>query len=398
MNASLLKKDMLFGFSSPATQCEGGELESSWIYWWGMGSIADRTAPALAAQHWEHWREDVGLLSSLGVTAHRMGVDWTRVEPREGEFDHAALAHYRDELSALREAGITVQVELHHFTNPAWFEELSGFEREENLSYYLRYVETVIGALGPLCGEYLTFAEPNAYALGGWLGGGFPPGKNNLSRAYGVLTNLAACHVEAYRLIHSYRQAMGWSGTCVSVSLRAHDFVPRGKGQLGQGAAELVRRSFFDAPLRAFAFGRSMLPMKYHRLLASGVYVDFLAIDWHGRAAVSTLRDVLPCRTDAAGECELGALVPFLISARAALPLPLSVTLRGVEDRARAAYLTKALRLLRGSTLPVSRCFYQGFTDGFEWLSGHSSRRGAVHVDLETQERTVKQDFMQFLE
>ena len=212
-----------------------------------------------------------------------------------------------------------------------------------------------------------------------------------------MLTNLAVCHTEAYRLIHSYRQAMGWSGTRVSVSLRAHDFVPRGTGQLAQRAAELVRRSFFYAPLRAFAFGRSVLPMKYHRLLALGVYVDFLAIDWHGRAAVSTLRDALPCRTDAVGECELGALLPFLASARAALPLPLSVTLCGVEDGVRTAYLAKALRLLHGSTLPVSRCFYQGFTDGFEWLNGHSSRRGAVHVDFETQERTVKPEIGQLL-
>ena len=396
MEPSVQNKDMLFGFSSPATQCEGGELESSWVYWWGLGCITDHASPAVAAQHWERWQEDAALLASLGVKVHRMGVDWTRIEPREGEFDQNALAHYRAELTALRAAGISVQLELHHFTNPAWFEELGGFEREENLSYYLRYVETVVGALGALCGEYLTFAEPNAYALGGWLGGGYPPGKNSFSRAYSVLTNLAACHVSAYRLIHSYREAMGWSGTRVSVSLRAHDFVPRGGNRSAQSAAALVRRSFWESPFRAFYCGRSALPMKYHRLLTPGVYADFLAVDWHGRAEVSALRDALPCRTETA-EPTLGSLLPFLSALHARLPLPLSVTLRGMEDEGRAAYLAKALRLLRGSALPVRYCFYQGFTDGFEWLLGQSTHRGVVRVDPETQERTLKSDLSQFL-
>ena len=104
MNVFTLKENMLLGLSSPALQCEGGELESSWIYWWGLGSIRDGASPAVAAQHIQHWQEDTALLRTLGVTAHRMGIDWTRVEPREEEFD-----------------GIRVQLELHHFHEPVWF-------------------------------------------------------------------------------------------------------------------------------------------------------------------------------------------------------------------------------------------------------------------------------------
>lgn len=392
MNDTSPKKDIPFGFASSATQCEGGELESSWIYWWGLGYIADRTAPAVAAQHWERWAEDAALLASLGVRVHRMGVDWTRIEPREGEFDQSALAHYRAELSALRRSGIAVQLELHHFTNPVWFEELGGFEREESIAYYLRYVETVVGTLGAECSEYLTFAEPNAYAFGGWLGGDYPPGKNNFSRLFAVLTNMAACHVEAYRLIHSYREAMGWGASRVSVSLRAHDIAPRGEGRLAQSGAELTRRSFFDAPFRAFYFGRSALPMKYHRLLAAGQYADFLAVDWYGRAEAAGLRDVLPCRTDTGAPFTLGALVPFLTHLHALAPLPISLTLRGLEDDARVKAVEAVRHQLGESALPVERLFYQGFTDGFEWLNGHASRRGAVAVDPESFARTVKRD------
>lgn len=395
MNADAQKRDIPFGFASPATQCEGGELESSWIYWWGLGYIADRTAPAVAAQHWEHWAEDVALLERLGVRVHRMGVDWTRIEPREGEFDQSALAHYRAELTALRSAGIAVQLELHHLTNPVWFEELGGFEREESIAYYLRYVETVVGALGEVCDEYLTFAEPNAYAFGGWLGGDYPPGKNSFSRLYAVLTNMAACHVEAYRLIHSYRETMGWGESRVSVSLRAHDFVPHGEGRYAQSVAALTERSFLTAPLRAFYHGHSALPMKYHRLLTDGVYADFLAVDWHGRVEAATLRDALPCRTDTRAPLKLGSLLPCLTRLHALAPLPVSLTLRGVEDAQRAALVRTVKGQLR--KLPVERLFYQGFTDGFEWQLGHAAHRGAVAVAPERFARSVKPETLEFL-
>ncbi|MBO4915136.1 MAG: family 1 glycosylhydrolase, partial [Oscillospiraceae bacterium] len=133
MEAFTLKDDLLLGAVLPATQCEGGELESSWIYWWGLGYVRDHASPAVAALHTEHWREDVELVRSLGVQALRLGVDWTRIEPAEGDFDESALEFYREQLSALREAGVRVSLELHRFTNPAWFEERGGFEREENL-------------------------------------------------------------------------------------------------------------------------------------------------------------------------------------------------------------------------------------------------------------------------
>ena len=113
------KDDRKLGVSCPATQCEGGEIESSWVYWWRLGNIRDHASPAEAAQHWVHWETDSALLRALGVKVHRMGIDWTRVEPREEEFDAQALAHYRAELQALRETGIRVQLELHHFTDPS---------------------------------------------------------------------------------------------------------------------------------------------------------------------------------------------------------------------------------------------------------------------------------------
>ncbi len=386
MNGFSLKDGMLLGMSSPATQCEGGELESSWIYWWGLGNIRDKASPALAAQHARYWREDAALLRGIGVTAHRMGIDWTRVEPREEEFDEAELARYREELETLRAAGIRVQLELHHFNDPAWFLERGGFERTENLSCYLHYAEHVAAALGGLVDEYLTFAEPNAYALGGYLGGGFPPGKNNASACFRVLTHMAECHAHARGLLQSLHRAMGYGECRVGVSLRLNDFVPARGGFVARSLADGARRAF-DAAFEAFCLGRIKLPMKYSASLKPSVSVDFLAFDWQGFTPVSDLRSTTPAND--APDCSAPeTLTAALEALHARCPLPLSVTLHGVEEDIRVPYLFEHLRALSESPLPVTSCFYGAFTDGFEWLDGQSVRRGAVSVDFDTQRRT----------
>lgn len=386
MNVFTLKENMLLGLSSPALQCEGGELESSWIYWWGLGGIRDGASPAVAAQHIQRWQEDTALLRTLGVTAHRMGIDWTRVEPHEEEFDEAALARYRAELSALRSAGIRVQLELHHFNEPAWFSERGGFEKVENFSCYLHYIEHVAATLGDLADEYLTFAEPNACALGGYLGRGFPPGKNNASACFRVLTRMAECHMHAYALLHSLHRAMGYGDCRVSVSLRLNDFVPAQDTFLARSLSDFARRAF-NAAFEAFYLGRIRLPMKYSAILAPGSYCDFLAIDWQGFTPVSDLQSITPAN-DAPDSSAPETLLAALGALHARCPLPLSVALHGVEDAIRVPYLFEHLHALSGSALPIGRCFCGPLTDGFELLDGQSVRRGIVSVDFATQQRT----------
>ncbi|MBE7003694.1 MAG: glycoside hydrolase family 1 protein [Ruminococcaceae bacterium] len=388
MEAFTLRDDMLLGAALPATQCEGGELESSWIYWWGLGYIRDHASPAVAAQHAERWQEDVALAKELGAQTVLLGVDWTRVEPEEGTFDESALDFYRAQLTALRDAGLRVTLELHRFTNPAWFEERGGFERVENLSAYLTYIEHVAAALGRLCQDYLTFAEPNAYAVGGYLGGDYPPGRRDPSACFRVLTHMAQCHVLGYSLLHQLHEAMEYPPCRVSVSLRAQEPLPVGSGRIAKALCSASRRAF-DAAFRAFHLGRIELPMKYNKYLVPGTYCDFLSLDWYGEQRISEPLDLTPF----AKRGEMGrpeALLGLLKRLHALAPLPLRVTLAGVEDGDRVDCLASYLRALSGFSLPVEQCVCSPLLDGFEWLDGNRRRSGLVHVDFETQERTVK--------
>ena len=65
---------------------------------------------------------------SLGLTHHRLSIEWARIEPEPGVHDDAAVAHYRDMLARARATPASCPwVCLHHFTLPRWFADDGGF-------------------------------------------------------------------------------------------------------------------------------------------------------------------------------------------------------------------------------------------------------------------------------
>ena len=47
------------------------------------------------------------------------------------------------------------------------------------------------------------------------------------------------------------------------------------------------------------------------------------------------------------------------------------------------------MSIIAESKLPITRYYHWCFCDNFEWVEGESARFGLVHVDYETQKRTI---------
>lgn len=91
----------LWGAATAAHQVEGhNDNSDTWAEEHALGSpYADQSGEAI--DHYRRYASDIALLASLGLKSYRFSVEWARVEPREGEFDAAALAHYRDRKSVV---------------------------------------------------------------------------------------------------------------------------------------------------------------------------------------------------------------------------------------------------------------------------------------------------------
>lgn len=110
-------------------------------------------------------------MRSLGLTSYRFSIEWSKIEPAPGVFDGEAIAHYHEVLDALRAAGIAPMITLFHFTIPAWFEELGGFEVESNNGFFVAFAQRAFAEYGGKCELWCTVNEPEVYVEGGYSSG-----------------------------------------------------------------------------------------------------------------------------------------------------------------------------------------------------------------------------------
>lgn len=172
-------QDFLWGAATAAHQVEGGNTNNDWWDFEHAPGTAALEPSGDAIDQYHRYADDFALLASLGHTAHRLSVEWSRIEPAPGEFSRAALAHYRRVLTALAGAGLTAFVTLHHFTLPRWFAARGGWLAPDAVPTFQRYCARVARDLGDLMPFVCTINEPQMVALHGYLEGCHPPGVTN---------------------------------------------------------------------------------------------------------------------------------------------------------------------------------------------------------------------------
>ena len=169
----------LWGTATAAHQVEGNNRNNQWWAWEQTpGHIHQNQRSGLACNWWAPGgaEADLDRAQALGQNAHRLSVEWSRLEPSAGVFDPAAFGRYREILTALRARGLSAMVTLHHFTNPLWFEAQGAWLNPHSVALFQRFVERVAGELGDLVDLWCTINEPNVVATLGYLVGEFPPG------------------------------------------------------------------------------------------------------------------------------------------------------------------------------------------------------------------------------
>ena len=283
-----LKDNFLLGAASAATQIEGGDQNNNWYDWYRQGYIKDDSDPSVATDHYNRWQEDLALMKEMGLQCYRMGIEWSRVEPMDGYFDEEAIAHYRQEIQALHDAGIPVLLTLHHFSNPLWLEERGAFAERDNITYYLRYVRKMVESLGDLVSEYITVNEPNVYAFNSYFQGIWPPGHKSFLEMGRVMTNLAAAHIEAYGLIRKTRLQMGFQDTKVGFANHLRAFAPKDEtNPVHRFWASRIEQLFQGSLTRAMCMGKASFPMGSHPSIVPGRYCDFHGVNYYTRSTVS---------------------------------------------------------------------------------------------------------------
>ena len=392
-----LKKGLLLGSATAATQIEGGDENNNWARFASEGKIKDGSTPVRADGHYCRFREDIDLMAEMGLQIYRFGIEWSRMEPSRGQYSAEAIAHYREEIEYMLSKGIKPLLTIHHFTNPLWFEDMGAFENEESPEIFLSFVRKTIESFGDLVSEYITINEPNVYATNSLLWGYWPPEKKSISALVNAFSNMAAAHVLAYRYIHEKRAEMGYLDTKVSFANHLRVFAPQNpKNPLHRLAASLSEYLFQNAITEAMMTGRCCFPVLRRKGIVKGKYYDFIGINYYSRSTVSGLADGVreDCyKNDLGWEIYHEGLISLAVALAEKYGGEVYVTENGTCDHTdafRSRFIYDQLKLISKTENPITRYYHWSFMDNFEWREGERERFGLVHIDYETQKRTVK--------
>jgi beta-glucosidase len=398
----------LWGTASAGYQFEGNSRNTDFWEWEKRpGAVALGQKSQRACDWWEgrRWQEDFDNAATDGHRAHRLSVEWSRVEPEPGQWDQSALDHYRQIVQGLRDRGIEPLVTLHHFVNPLWATDQGVWETGEIVPLFERYTQKVVSALGDRVHWWCTINEPNGYMLAGWAAGAFPPGKKDLRLVFKVARNILRAHAAAYHTIHRHQPS-----ALVGLPIHFRPILPHNQDS---ALDRCLARLFFD--LFSSFFPDAIRTGRMRQLAGPSLAVpevrqtlDYFALNYYTTDVVQFdlrhwrelfgRRSFPPSATlDDAG---FYASYPpgFLWSLRwaNAYGLPVFVTENGIGDagdRLRPGYIvTHLVELLRAlhEGCDIRGYLHWSLVDNFEWTRGWTHRFGLYGLDIDTLVRTPR--------
>lgn len=409
-------QDFKFGVSTSSYQVEGGCTNNQWCKHEcttkdANGSLYMPEASGMTCDQWNRYKEDVRLIKNIHANAYRFSVEWSKVEPEPGVFDQQALQHYVDLCDELLANGIAPTVTIVHYTIPEWFAQMGGFEKEENIHYFVRYAAKLFEWLGDRVDLWLTFNSPSGYAMPAYYKGMKPPYKNDMQLAMEVLKNLCEAHVQAYQKIKSMpggKQAQ--VGIMKNIyQLDAMDLFGRIPAIMGNYLSNQCMYNFFTKGVF-----KVWIPFKVsvkHKNSDAPRSLDFVALNYYSHAQVrgfsidSFNNEVMTAngRYTIYPEGLYRALHELNQQVASPLGIPIYITENGispVNEQDRDLFLKRYLYALSQAIrdgIDVRGYFHWSLMDNYEWGS-YDQRFGLYHVDFETQKRTLKESAAHFVD
>jgi beta-glucosidase len=424
--------DFAWGAATAAYQIEGaaredGRSPSIWdSFSRTPGKVHNGDTGDVACDHYHRWREDVALIRTLGLNAYRFSVAWPRIQPGgSGAINVAGLDWYDQLVDTLLEAGIQPWATLYHWDLPQALQDQGGWENPATVDAFVEYAARVSARLGDRVKHWITINEPWCAAFLGNYTGEHAPGRQDATTALRVAHALLLAHGRAVPVVRANSP-----GAQVGISLNVTSVSSASDADADQAAARrfdgFLNRWFLD-PLYGRGYPADMLEHYGGRFALNGraatdlatiaVPTDFLGVNYYNPHSIvadpgDALLGAVSRRPAQAAVTQMGwvvaptSLFDLLRDLSARYPLgSLAVTENGaayadpapsggrVADADRTRYLVDhvaAAERAVAAGVPLRGYFAWSLLDNFEWAWGYSRRFGIVHVDFQTQQRTLK--------
>lgn len=420
----------LWGSATSAYQIEGSPLADGagpgiWQrFAHTPGRIHDGDTGDIACDHYRRFRDDIALMSELGLTAYRFSVSWSRVMPEgKGRVNAPGLDFYERLVDALHEHGIEPLLTLYHWDLPAALDDRGGWLNPDIADWFADYAREVFRRLDDRVKLWTTINEPWVVADGGYLQGVLAPGHRSRFEAPIASHHLLRSHAKAVR---AYR-AEGKHAIGLVVNLEPKYAASEAADDLAATARAdaYVNRQYLDPVFLGRypeellkIFGEAWPAWPEDDLALIREPIDFLGVNYYTRNVTrfddgawplnaAAVRQKQATYTETGWEVFPQGLTDVLVRVKerygnppvyitengAAFYDPPAVAGGELSDPLRVDYLRRHLRAA-GDALDAG-CDLRGFfvwslLDNLEWSHGFSKRFGIIHVNFENQRRVPK--------
>lgn len=403
--ATFPQADFLWGAATSAHQTEGHCTNNTWSRWEAEGHETGghcQEPSGIACDHWNRYKEDIQLLKKAGLNAYRFSIEWSKIEHREGEFSEAALQHYEDVCDELAKNNIKACVTLHHYTDPLWFADKGGFEKAENVHYFVEFCEKVIDRLHNKVHLWFTFNSPCGYAARGYQQGATPPGKKNMALMIEVYKNLLEAHVQTYRTLKPrYRD-----GVKIGILKNIAQLDPYNPYNPLDKLACSIATGLLDTNFYGFfttGTFSNWIPWYTHSNPQAVGALDFIGLNYYSHIYMKNFGKALNPDEELTQNPNYSvypeglyrALTTINDNVAKPLHIPIYVTENGIatdDDTQRDRFLKRYLFAISKALedgIPVKGYIHWSLLDNYEWGS-YDKHYGIYTVDRQTQERTLK--------
>lgn len=170
-------------------------FKTDWDIFYEQGKLKEPKKDGVYS--YTEYERDLKTMKDLGLTHYRFGIEWARIEPKEGVYNQEAIKHYKNVVATAIKLGITPIICLWHWTFPDWGYEKDkpeqfGWMNEKIKNRWPHFVKLIADEFKDSVIYFAPQNEPNAQSLAGFFLGIFPPGAKYKLSLYRNHINSAA--------------------------------------------------------------------------------------------------------------------------------------------------------------------------------------------------------------
>lgn len=437
LNKNQFGKDFLWGVSTAAFQIEGahdsdGKGSSIWdVFTSQKGKIKNGHHAITACDFYNNYQDDIGLIKELNIPNFRFSISWPRIMPTGVHpINQAGIDYYNKIIDSLLASGIEPWITLYHWDLPHDLEVKRGWTNRESVSWFKDYVEVCVQYFGDRVKNWMVINEPSVFTGAGYFLGIHAPGKKGITNYLKAMHHVTLATAAGAKIIRERisNANIGTTFSCTHIE-------PATESSKDVEAAKrvdtLLNRTFIE-PILGLGYPQKDLPVlkKLNNYILEDDLknldfdFDFIGLQCYTREVVKSSmlipyigaelvsaekRNVIA--TDMGWEVYPPAMYHILkkfneydgirkiIVTENGAAFPDTVQNGKVHDIKRTHFIQDNLEQIlkaKQDGLNVDGYFVWTLTDNFEWAEGYNARFGLIHVDFETQKRTIKNSGLWF--